>query len=92
MSPISGDHVRKPCQSREGLGVEIMVAGKVLAGHHESDTGTVYQRYNAIRKFDGQTPVIGSWIINGHAAGIGIREDSGLITGNDSRFIPDFFG
>ena len=31
MSPIVGDHVRKPCQSREGQGVEISVGGNVLA-------------------------------------------------------------
>ncbi len=91
-SPISGDYVRKPCQSREGQGVEIRVGGNVLAGEHETDSGTIYQRYNAIRKFDAQTPVIGSWMVNGYAAGIGIREDSGLITGNDSRFVPHFFG
>jgi glutathionylspermidine synthase len=91
-SPMAGDFVRKPCQSREGQGVEIWVGGNVLAGDHETDSGTIYQRYNAIRKFDGQTPVIGSWMINGYAAGLGIREDIGLITGNDSRFVPHFFG
>ena len=68
------------------------MAGNVLAGKHVSDTGTVNQRYHAIGKFDGQTPVIGSWMIIGYAAGIGIREDSGFITGNDSRFVPPFLG
>jgi glutathionylspermidine synthase len=33
-------------------------------------------------------PVIGSWMVNGYACGIGIREDSGPITGNMSRFVP----
>jgi glutathionylspermidine synthase len=88
---VSGDFVRKPCQSREGQGVEICVGGNVVAGIHQSDSGTIYQRYHPTGKFDGQTPVIGSWMINGHAAGIGIREDSGLVTGNDSRFVPHFF-
>lgn len=92
LTPLAGDSVRKPCQSREGQGVEISLSGQIVAGYHESESGTIYQRYHAIQKFDGQTPVIGSWMINGHAAGIGIREDAGLITGNDSRFVPHFFG
>jgi len=33
-------------------------------------------------------PVIGSWIIDQDPAGMGIREDSGLVTGNTSCFIP----
>ena len=30
-------------------------------------------------------------MVNGHACGIGIREDDGLITRNTSRFIPHIF-
>jgi glutathionylspermidine synthase len=32
--------------------------------------------------------VLGSWVIGGEPAGLGIREDDGLITGNFSRFVP----
>lgn len=31
--------------------------------------------------------MIGSWLVDGEPAGIGIRED-GLITGNTARFVP----
>jgi Glutathionylspermidine synthase preATP-grasp len=41
--------------------------------------------------FDGRYPVVGSWIVNGHACGVGIREDDGLITRNTSRFLPHLF-
>jgi hypothetical protein len=41
--------------------------------------------------FDGRYPVIGSWIVNGYASGMGIREDQGLITRNTSRFLPHIF-
>ncbi len=35
--------------------------------------------------------VIGSWLVNGYACGIGIREDTSPITGNTSRFVPHLF-
>jgi len=38
--------------------------------------------------FEGHHPVIGSWVIGGEPAGIGIRETNGLITGNTSMFVP----
>ena len=41
--------------------------------------------------FDGHHPVIGSWVIANQAAGIGIREDTSPITGNNSRFVPHYF-
>jgi glutathionylspermidine synthase len=41
--------------------------------------------------FAGNHPVIGSWIIGGEVAGIGIREGAGRITSNGSRFVPDRF-
>ena len=33
-------------------------------------------------------PVIGSWLIGECAAGIGIRESPGHVTGNTARFTP----
>ena len=41
--------------------------------------------------FNGRYPVIGSWIVNGHACGMDIREDDGLITRNTSRSLPHIF-
>ena len=42
-------------------------------------------------EYDGNYPVIGSWLVDGYACGIGIREDRGPITTNTSRFVPHLF-
>ncbi|HNI24481.1 glutathionylspermidine synthase family protein, partial [Plasticicumulans sp.] len=39
-------------------------------------------------RFAGRHVVIGSWIIGQQACGIGIREDSGPVTKDLSRFVP----
>jgi glutathionylspermidine synthase len=36
--------------------------------------------------------VIGSWMVNGFACGIGIREDQSPITQNTIRFVPHILG
>lgn len=91
LAPLNGNHVKKPRQSREGAGVGIHWGGQRVAGEDTADQPAVYQRYQPIKPFDGKTPVIGSWMVNGYAAGMGIREDDGMITGNLSRFVPHFF-
>ena len=35
--------------------------------------------------------LVGSWVIAGKAAGIGMREDKNPITTNLSRFVPHYF-
>ena len=90
--PPEGDHVRKPLLSREGSNVAICRGGEVVStpGSYGSE-GYVYQSYAPLPVFDGNYPVIGSWVIDGEPAGIGIREDRTEITTNGSRFIPHFF-
>jgi len=66
--------------------------GKTLAGT-EGDyghEGFVYQELFDLPDYDGNRPVLGSWIVDGDPAGMGIRED-GLITGNTARFVPHIF-
>ena len=56
------------------------------------DGPAVYQEAFSLPCFEGKYyPVIGSWIVNGWACGIGIREDVNRITGNLSRFVPHLF-
>ena len=50
--------------------------------------GFVYQAYAELGAHDGMRPVIGSWLIGGVAAGIGIRETDGYVTSNTARFVP----
>lgn len=86
---MPGDYVSKPVHSREGANIEVVRKGQVLA---RSDGGysrnrLVFQELYPLRDFGRGVPVLGSWIVDGAAAGLGIRED-GLITGNRARFVP----
>ena len=56
-----------------------------------ADGPFVYQEVKPLPKLDGVYPVIGSWLVNGYACGVGIREDSSPITQNMSRFVPHLF-
>ena len=55
------------------------------------DVPCIYQEYQPLPEFDRRFAVVGSWMVNGHACGIGIREDEGPITRNTSRFVPHLF-
>lgn len=89
---MEGVYVSKPFFSREGENVQIHRAGNSLSipGSYGGN-GCIYQRYAPLPNFAGNFPVIGSWVIGGAPAGIGIREDSLEITTNESRFIPHLF-
>lgn len=78
--------VVKPFFSREGAGV--IIPGVDQTAEEEFHGGYIMQKYTPLPKFEESYPVIGSWVINGEAAGIGIREDDTLITKNTSRFVP----
>ncbi|MDB5926133.1 MAG: glutathionylspermidine synthase [Betaproteobacteria bacterium] len=85
-------YVRKPLYSREGANVEIHGRRGVYAqpGTYGAE-GYIYQAYAPLPEFNGNYPVIGSWIVGDLPAGIGIREDVTPITGNTSRFVPHYF-
>jgi glutathionylspermidine synthase len=60
-------------------------------GGNYGTEGFVYQDIANIPDMDGNYPIIGSWIIGGEAAGMGIRESNSIITDNLSRFVPHYF-
>ncbi len=84
------DFVRKPLYSREGANVLIQRAdgGRIESGGSYGAEGHIYQRLALLPEFDGNFPLIGSWVIDGESAGIGIRETRTPVTDNYSRFIP----
>ncbi len=91
---IKGAYVTKPILSREGANITIFSGAgeKIFASEGSYGTeGCVYQKLYPLPEFDGNHPVIGAWIVGDEPAGIGIREDSGLVTTNTSRFIPHYF-
>lgn len=82
------DHVAKPFLAREGANVEVWRGGECIArSDGKYDGPRVYQQFYPLKDFGRGFPVLGSWIVDGAAAGLGIRED-GLITGNRARFVP----
>ena len=91
-SRLGNTFVKKPFFGREGASIELMREGTLMstAGRYGRE-GAIYQELKMLPAFDRRYPVIGSWIVNGMAAGIGIREDDSPITKNTSRFVPHYF-
>lgn len=94
---ISTNVVKKPFFSREGANISLTHANQTLSTHGQyGQEGYVYQESKPLPKFSnnqGQDvfAVIGSWIVGHSAAGIGVREDSTLITKDTSLFVPHAF-
>ncbi|WP_086706252.1 glutathionylspermidine synthase family protein [Streptomyces antimycoticus] len=78
-------YVAKPLLGREGAGVTVHPPGgePVLR-----DEPCCYQELAPLPDFDGNRVVLGTWVVEGEAAGLGIRESAGLVTDEYARFIP----
>lgn len=86
--PASASFVRKPALAREGGNIEMVKDGATLAKTDGPYTGpAIWQDLYPVPEFEGARPVIGTWIVDGEPAGMGIRED-GLVTSNLARFVP----
>ncbi len=84
------NYVKKPMLGREGANIEVVRGNQPVEktdGIYGKE-GYVYQELFTLPEYDGNFPVIGSWIIGQEAAGIGIRESENLVTDNKSRFVP----
>lgn len=86
--------VKKPLYGREGENVEIYLPDEsiIKPGDYGAE-GYAFQKYCPLPVFEGvKNPVnralIGSWTVDGEAAGIGMRESTTYITDYDSRFVP----
>jgi glutathionylspermidine synthase len=86
-------YVKKPKLSREGANVSLILRGETAQATDGDygEEGFVFQALAPAGEFDGNHPVMGVWIVNHEACGLGIREDTSLITGNFSRFVPHLF-
>ncbi|MCZ2823281.1 MULTISPECIES: glutathionylspermidine synthase family protein [unclassified Modestobacter] len=88
-------YARKPLFGREGNNVELFAPGgeplASLGGKYGAE-GWVVQQLCALPDFAGPDgphhPVLGTWVVDGEAAGLGIRESDGLITDDLSFFVP----
>lgn len=84
------DFVKKPVYSREGANISIIKNGQIIEkteGIYGKE-GFICQQLFNIPEAENKIPVIGSWVIGQQPAGMSIREDDSLITGNTSCFIP----
>lgn len=95
VKPSGGSYVEKPVIGRGGANVRVM-KNSVMIGRGkpsgidrtDGEFGTVFQQFVEIPEMAENTyPVIGSWIVAGIPAGIGVRE-GGLVTGDDAVFVP----
>lgn len=83
-------HVVKPLFGWEGDGVTIRTPTFSETGvtTHSAGQDLVYQQYVELPDFGGNHPVLGTWVVGGHPAGLGIRESTNLITNTRARFVP----
>ena len=82
--------VKKPIYSREGANVSILKGDQILmqADGPYGEEGFIYQAYHPLPRFGENHTLIGSWLVDGKAAGISVREDTSPITQDLSRYIP----
>lgn len=87
-------HVRKAIFGREGANIEIVFpadgSNSEKSSGEFSDRGFIVQAYEAMPKFEDYNLLVGSWIVNDRAVGIGIRADRSKITGRKALFVPHF--
>ncbi|MDG4863835.1 glutathionylspermidine synthase family protein [Streptomyces sp. T-3] len=79
-------YVAKPLLGREGAGVTVHEPGAPDPVVREEPC--CYQELAPLPAFDGNRVVLGAWVVEDEAAGLGIRESSGLITDEYARFLP----
>ncbi|MES2570867.1 MAG: glutathionylspermidine synthase family protein [Verrucomicrobiota bacterium] len=88
--PLGNSYVKKPLFGRGGVDITLRAGANEVTsdGRAEVEEGYVYQALSLPPALDGAFPVIGSWIIGGTAAGMGIREAASPVTNEKSRFVP----
>jgi glutathionylspermidine synthase len=77
--------VAKPLLGREGAGITLHEPGEEAVIRDEP---CCYQALAPLPDFDGNRVVLGAWVVDGEAAGLGIRESAGPVTDEYARFIP----
>lgn len=87
-------YVRKPILAREGSNIELYTRGSLLNASEFRECygaeGYVFQEFSELPQFEGFHPVLGSWIVDGEPAGLGIREAPSPITDDCSCFVPHY--
>lgn len=94
---LQGKFVKKATLSREGSNISLVeneknfsLSGSEFNSEYDK-SGYIFQQWMDVPVFSGFYPIIGSWVVGDNAVGIGIREDSHQVTGNDAHFVSHFF-
>lgn len=84
------DYVSKPIFAREGSNVSIYRDGQLWqkGDGPYGEEGMILQALAPLPRFGDSHTLIGSWLIDNRSCGMSIREDSGLVTRDMSRFVP----
>lgn len=84
--------IEKPLHGREGDGMKYVIDGTEhrTPNQNYGPEGYCYQQWRPLPSFAGNHPVLGAWVVDGHAAGLGIRESDGPITDYYARFVPHY--
>lgn len=84
-------YVAKPLLGREGGSVRIVTGDTEITNPGiYGDEGFCFQEFRALPEFEGNRTVLGSWIVDGESAGVGVRESESLITDGYARFLPHY--
>ncbi|MBL7634423.1 MULTISPECIES: glutathionylspermidine synthase family protein [Atlantibacter] len=86
-------YVKKPLFSREGGNITIFDGQHNIIDSEGGDYANepvIYQAFQPLPRFGDSYTLIGSWIVDDEAVGMGIREDCTLITKDTSRFVPHY--
>ncbi|GAA3073526.1 glutathionylspermidine synthase family protein [Streptomyces roseofulvus] len=75
----------KPLLGREGAGVTLHEPGSEPLVRDEP---CCYQGLAPLPDFDGNRTLLGAWVVEDEAAGLGIRESAGPVTDEYARFLP----
>ena len=87
---LDGTYVRKPLLSRQGANIQVFRNGQLHLSSDGpyGDGGHIVQGYQPLPDYGDKFPLVGCWLIASKAAGMCIREDPTLITGQDARVVP----
>lgn len=87
---FDGKYVKKPIFAREGANISIWQNNQqeLTSDGPYGEEGFILQAYSPLPEFNGRHALVGSWLVDGEACGLSIREDSSPITQNLSAYLP----